>query len=104
MYSFIESDERVNLVLNFLDEAIAGLDSMESQVSSYKIHLNVSRIFAVSFITHSAQFQAVNDDISFIQSQNRGLQVQTQNQRALLSEVENLLVGLYRTESLPCVD
>ena len=41
MYSFIESDERVNLVLNFLDEAIAGLDSMESQVSSYKIHLNV---------------------------------------------------------------
>ncbi|VDB99589.1 unnamed protein product [Peniophora sp. CBMAI 1063] len=74
MYSFIESDERVNLVLNFLDEAIAGLDSMESQVSSYKIHLN-----------------AVNEDISFIQSQNRGLQVQTQNQRALLSELENLL-------------
>lgn len=44
MYSFIESDERVNLVLNFLDEAIAGLDSMESQVSSYKIHLNVGRM------------------------------------------------------------
>lgn len=36
--------------------------------------------------------QAVGDDISYIQSQNRGLQVQTQNQRALLSELENLLV------------
>ena len=35
--------------------------------------------------------QAVNDDISFIQSQNRGLQVQTQNQRALLAELQNLL-------------
>lgn len=38
--------------------------------------------------------QAVGDDISFIQSQNRGLQVQTQNQRALLAELEQLLVGL----------
>ena len=36
--------------------------------------------------------QAVNEDISFIQSQNRGLQVTTQNQRALLSELEQLLV------------
>lgn len=36
--------------------------------------------------------QAVGDDISFIQSQRRGLQVQTQNQRALLTELENLLV------------
>lgn len=54
MYSFIESDERVNLVLNFLDEAIAGLDSMESQVSSYKIHLNVSNPFAVALAAHSS--------------------------------------------------
>ena len=37
--------------------------------------------------------QVVNDDIGFIQSQNRGLQVQTQNQRALLTELEELLVG-----------
>lgn len=37
--------------------------------------------------------QAVNDDISHIQSQNRGLQVQTQNQRALMNEIRNLLVG-----------
>ncbi|KAI0048330.1 hypothetical protein FA95DRAFT_1490994 [Auriscalpium vulgare] len=74
VHSFIESDDRVGLVLKFLDEAIVELDSMDGLVSSYKIHLN-----------------AVNDDISFIQSQNRGLQVQTQNQRALLSELENLL-------------
>lgn len=38
--------------------------------------------------------QAVSDDILFIQSQNRGLQVQTQNQRALLGEIQNLLVSL----------
>lgn len=74
IHSFIESDDRVALVLNFLDEAILELDNMDSLVSSYKIHLN-----------------AVNDDISFIQSQNRGLQVQTQNQRALLGELEQLL-------------
>ncbi|KAH8991916.1 exocyst complex component sec3 subunit [Lactarius akahatsu] len=74
IHSFIESDDRVTLVLKFLDEAILELDNMDSLVSSYKIHLN-----------------AVNEDISFIQSQNRGLQVQTQNQRALVDELEQLL-------------
>ncbi|KAG1757754.1 exocyst complex component Sec3-domain-containing protein [Suillus lakei] len=74
VHSFLESDDRVALVMNFLDEAITEVDAMDSLISSYKIHLN-----------------AVGDDISFIQSQRRGLQVQTQNQRALLSELENLL-------------
>lgn len=36
--------------------------------------------------------QAVSDDISFIESQNRGLQVQTSNQQALLNEIRQLLV------------
>lgn len=74
VHSFLESDDRVALVMNFLDEAITEVDAMDSLISSYKIHLN-----------------AVGDDISFIQSQQRGLQVQTQNQRALLGELENLL-------------
>jgi hypothetical protein len=34
----------------------------------------------------------VAEDISYIQSRNRGLQVQTQNQTALLNEIERLLV------------
>ncbi|KAF5384820.1 hypothetical protein D9615_001378 [Tricholomella constricta] len=74
IHSFLESDDRVGIVLKYLDEAVSELDNMDSLVSSYKIHLNT-----------------VNDDISYIQSQNRGLQVQTQNQRALLGELENLL-------------
>ncbi|KAG8814416.1 hypothetical protein FRC17_001136, partial [Serendipita sp. 399] len=74
MYSFVESDTRIATVLGFIDEALKELDEMDGSVTSYKIHLN-----------------AVNDDISYIQSQNRGLQVQTQNQRALLKELEGLL-------------
>ncbi|TFK77261.1 hypothetical protein BDN72DRAFT_784249 [Pluteus cervinus] len=74
IHSFLESDDRVGVVLKFMDAAIAELDNMDSYLSSYKIHLN-----------------AVGDDISYIQSQNRGLQVQTQNQKALLKEIENLL-------------
>ncbi|CCA67704.1 related to Exocyst complex component Sec3 [Serendipita indica DSM 11827] len=74
MYSFVESDTRVATVLSYIDEALKELDEMDGAVTSYKIHLN-----------------AVNDDISYIQSQNRGLQVQTQNQRALLKELEDLL-------------
>ncbi|KAF8917639.1 exocyst complex component Sec3-domain-containing protein [Mucidula mucida] len=74
IHSFLESDDRIGVVLKFMDEAITELDNMGSLVSSYKIHLN-----------------AVGDDISHIQSQNRGLQVQTQNQKSLLAEIENLM-------------
>ncbi|OBZ79929.1 Exocyst complex component 1 [Grifola frondosa] len=74
IHSFIESDDRINIVLKYMDAAISELDNMDSVVSSYKIHLN-----------------AVSDDIAYIQSQNRGLQVQTQNQRTLLTELEELL-------------
>ncbi|GLB35990.1 putative exocyst complex component SEC3 N-terminal PIP2 binding PH [Lyophyllum shimeji] len=74
IHSFLESDDRINIVLKYLDDAISELDNMDSLVSSYKIHLNT-----------------VSEDILYIQSQNRGLQVQTQNQRALLNELENLL-------------
>ncbi|KAJ7293415.1 exocyst complex component Sec3-domain-containing protein [Mycena rebaudengoi] len=74
IHSFLESDDLIDVVLKYMDDAVLELDNMESLVSSYKIHLN-----------------AVGDDISYIQSQNRGLQVQTQNQRALLAELENLL-------------
>ncbi|KAL0951427.1 hypothetical protein HGRIS_008119 [Hohenbuehelia grisea] len=74
IHSFLESDDRIGLVLQYMDAALTELDNMDSLISSYKIHLN-----------------AVSDDISYIQSQGRGLQVQTQNQRALLGELENLL-------------
>ncbi|KAI5124152.1 hypothetical protein M0805_000962 [Coniferiporia weirii] len=75
IHSLLESDDdRIAKVLKGLDEAIAELDGMDKTVSSYKIHLN-----------------AVSDDILYIQSQNRGLQVQTQNQQLLLNELEKLL-------------
>ncbi|OCB87846.1 hypothetical protein A7U60_g4980 [Sanghuangporus baumii] len=75
IHSLLESDDvRIAKVLAGLDEAIAELDGMDKTVSSYKIHLN-----------------AVSDDILYIQSQNRGLQVQIQNQQQLLAELEKLL-------------
>ncbi|CAA7268018.1 unnamed protein product [Cyclocybe aegerita] len=74
IHSFLESDDRVAVVMKYIDEAVAELDNTDTLLSTYKIHLN-----------------AVNDDILYIQSQNRGLQVQTQNQRALLGELQNLL-------------
>lgn len=44
IHSFLESDDRINIVVKFLDEAISELDNMDSLVSSYKIHLNVGLI------------------------------------------------------------
>jgi hypothetical protein len=42
IHSFLVADNRIAVVCKFLDEAIAELDNMDSLVSSYKIHLNVS--------------------------------------------------------------
>ncbi|KAG8975726.1 hypothetical protein FRC05_005244 [Tulasnella sp. 425] len=74
IHSFLESDDRVAIVLKYIDDAIKELDEMDGYISAYKVQLN-----------------SVSEDISFIQSQDRGLQVQTQNQKALLNELENLL-------------
>jgi exocyst complex component 1 len=94
VHSFIESDDRIDLVIKYLDESIAELDAMESYVSSYKIHLNVSTsMHNIAMRDSEREYQEVADDISYIESQNRGLQVQTQNQRALVNELEQLLVS-----------
>lgn len=42
IHSFLESDDRIGVVVQFLDDSIAEIDRMESLVQSYKIHLNVS--------------------------------------------------------------
>ena len=78
---------------------------MDSLVSSYKIHLDVSnKDPSADLDIDFLKLQTVSDDIQYIQSQNRGLQVQTQNQRALLQELENLLVLLLQclTTNLFC--
>lgn len=74
IHSIIESDDRVGLVVRHMEEALHQLDVIDSMVASYKMQLN-----------------ARADDISHIESQNRGLQVQTSNQRALSMEIDKLL-------------
>ena len=74
IHAFLESDDRIAQVLGHIDEAINELDDLDMQITGYKMQLN-----------------AVADDISFIESQNRGLQVQTSNQHALLRELQQLL-------------
>ena len=63
-------------MLGHIDEAILELDDIDMQITGYRMQLN-----------------AVSDDISYIESQNRGLQVQTSNQQALLDELRQLLVS-----------
>jgi hypothetical protein len=76
-----------------MDEALSELDNLDSLISSYKIHLNVSFGIILLCLFSTLFLQAVGDDILYIQSQNRGLQVQNQNQRALLAEIQNLLAS-----------
>lgn len=42
IHAIIESDDRVNDVVRYLDNALADLDKMDLMISLYKTHLNVS--------------------------------------------------------------
>lgn len=42
IHAIIESDDRVNDVIRYLDNALADLDKMDLMISLYKTHLNVS--------------------------------------------------------------
>lgn len=41
IHSFLESDDRVAVVMKYMDDAIVELDTMDGLISTYKIHLNV---------------------------------------------------------------
>ncbi|GAA5999358.1 uncharacterized protein JCM10292_001230 [Rhodotorula paludigena] len=82
IYAIMESDDRVTGVIKQLDDALAELDKMDLMMGLYKTQLNL-----------------MTDDIAHIESQNRGLQVQTSNQRALLSELDNLMSTIHIPES-----
>ena len=41
IHSFLETDDRILTVLKYIDDAVTELNSMEEQVTSYKIQLNV---------------------------------------------------------------
>ncbi|GAA5913162.1 hypothetical protein JCM6882_005804 [Rhodosporidiobolus microsporus] len=78
IHAIMESDDRVTGVIKQLDDALAELDKMELVVGVYKTQLNL-----------------MTDDIAHIESQNRGLQVQTSNQRALLAELDKLMSTIH---------
>jgi hypothetical protein len=84
--------------LGHIDEALTELDDIDVQITGYRMQLNVSRHHDLSSLL--AHDQAVSEDISFIESQNRGLQVQTSNQQALLDELTQLLVS---DDFFPCI-
>ncbi|KAI9678815.1 MAG: hypothetical protein M1817_005874 [Caeruleum heppii] len=69
-----QKDERVTQVEKMLDRAIAECDELEGLLTLYSVELST-----------------LNEDISYIEAQSQGLQVQTANQRLLQTELQNLL-------------
>lgn len=74
IHAIVESDDRVEGVLSHLNNAMAELDRLDQMITLYKTQLNV-----------------MTDDIDHIEGQNKGLQVELSNQRALLAELDQLL-------------
>ncbi|KAG0264150.1 hypothetical protein DFQ27_001384 [Actinomortierella ambigua] len=77
IYAIIESDDKIKEVMNELDKGIEELDDMDNWLFMYRQELD-----------------NMGDDIRQIESQNRGLQVQTSNQASLLRDLENLLATI----------
>ncbi|GAA5919946.1 hypothetical protein JCM1841_000062 [Sporobolomyces salmonicolor] len=82
IHAIMESDDRVTGVIKHLDDALAELDRLDLMMGLYKAQLNL-----------------MTDDIAHIESQNRGLQVQTSNQRALLAELDKLMSTIHIPET-----
>ncbi|KAK4058603.1 hypothetical protein OIO90_000047 [Microbotryomycetes sp. JL221] len=82
IHAIMESDDRVFGVIKSLDAALGELDKLDTMVNVYKTHLSI-----------------MTDDIAHIEGQNRGLQVQTSNQRVLLAELDNLMSTIHIPEA-----
>ena len=82
IHAIIESDDRVAHVIQHIEQALVQLDVMDSVMAAFKASLN-----------------ARNDDIAYIEGQNRGFQVQTSNQRVLAEEIEKLLQTIHVDDS-----
>lgn len=95
IHAIMESDDRVTGVIKNLDDALAELDKLDASIGVYKTQLSVSAFLPPgreAGIDRLSTLQLMTDDIAHIEGQNRGLQVQTSNQRMLLSELDNLMV------------
>ncbi|KAI9302709.1 exocyst complex component Sec3-domain-containing protein [Cunninghamella echinulata] len=77
VHAIIQSDERVQSVVERIDKALRDLDNMDSWLSLYAAELN-----------------SMGDDIREIESQNRGLQILTVNQNNLIRELDNVLSSI----------
>lgn len=69
-----QKDDRVEVVDQMLDRAIAECDELEGLLTLYAVELG-----------------SLNDDIAFIEAQSQGLQVQTANQKVLHAELSKLV-------------
>ncbi|GAB7350382.1 hypothetical protein MBLNU459_g1005t1 [Dothideomycetes sp. NU459] len=69
-----QKDDRVEVVDQMLDRAIAECDELEGLLTLYAVELG-----------------SLNDDIAFIEAQSQGLQVQTANQKILHAELQKLV-------------
>ncbi|CAZ80794.1 unnamed protein product [Tuber melanosporum] len=69
-----DGDSRIEELSSLLDKAIQECDEMDSLLTLYAVELT-----------------SLNDDISHIENQSQGLQVQTANQKTLQRELQNLM-------------
>ncbi|MCJ1280844.1 hypothetical protein MMC26_000161 [Xylographa opegraphella] len=72
--SLEHTDERVTVVSNMLDKAIAECEELDGLLTLYNVELGT-----------------LSEDIAYIEAQSQGLQVQTANQRLLYGELKTLL-------------
>jgi hypothetical protein len=77
--AIMEADEQVDVIIQQLESAIRELDSIEAWSEAFKVQLKI-----------------IGEDVQLIQSQNRAMHVQTRNQKALLHDVDELLVSILR--------
>lgn len=83
-----ETDRQTAIKL--IDSTIEECEVLEKLLTIYSVELGV-RITSAASSHILIPLQSLSDDIAYIEAQGQGLQVQTANQKLLMSELENLL-------------
>jgi exocyst complex component 1 len=92
-------DEDRNSAIKLIDSAIDECEQLEKLLTIYSVELGV-RITFWYFKNHTDNAQSLSDDIAYIEAQGQGLQVQTSNQKLLMSDLQDLLDIINRPQAL----
>lgn len=86
-----QQEGKVDQLAKLIEKTVEECDELDGLLTLYSHEMSVSNFLHLSICQPANVDQTLNDDVSYIEAQSQGLQVQTANQKLLQNELQNLL-------------